>query len=967
MSVQLVEYKFFHNSSALLRKLINGAPRGCYILVPSSGDVRILEEMLSSDSSLLGKHRKIIRWEELYREAASQLQAPSSSLRRQIDPPDHWLVVNYILKNVIKEAESKVPPSFKRKGFVDLLGKTLRELLREEVLPEHLAKLNGCERCEKGKCPLDTAQKLLCRLYHDYVQYLDDNNLMDSAQTATSVRALLEKTPLSAHRWLKNYHFVFAGFLSFTHGQLLLVRSLKDLGANITILKPQTGLDIHDAKEQLKSITDEIVTLNEQDTVNTIETVLGDQRLELELLARYLVLWSQNKGPFMETSRLPFPGWGKIGMMIESSRLSILKEALQRYNIPYFLENGPAVACTLLWQGAQKAWELHCSNFPTEDTAWLLASPYMAGESFPLDKAMDELPKGIDGWRTFLSSNAPSALKHFDRIVKFAQKIESGGSPTELFDELMALAGMDNKNSEWGMNISSETLNFPELDEKARQLNEALKELKEKAIQIREVEPNLGAAGHVHLQKDNAIAFLSAWAERSNLWRGPRIKNSVSIYTATPPVLTYHDVWILTGSDSSSWPGNLRQSPLLTDEERESLHEDPSLELGAFHLPLLSEIRQQRHALFRRLLCCGKSVTVVSRPLQDDAGRPLRRSPFFEKAAEGTEPWVISLGEEPIIKGLKDVIPSDEDFRILPIEVREIDEPSTPKDRLPEGKELPTAKAKKEITKANLSDLDIWCDCPFRYFVARHLKIEEPIVGLFDPRKAGTFIHHLWEESWKRKSETDMPLEQIIDTIWEQGLQEYYPELLNPKGPLYRHNKRLKFQAKRLCQVQEELEERLKNTKKGQLTEETVSITVGDMPFSGRCDRVDILDDGVIIYDYKLGKASSYSKALQLASYALAWEEKENAPPVKGVIYLGMSDGGATIISDSDELKVKGKRNKPLKDAKEEAIGKLAEMAQALKEGTFFPNYNSKTCGMCGYIGLCRKHEAKAGGTEENG
>lgn len=57
---------------------------------------------------------------------------------------------------------------------------------------------------------------------------------------------------------------------------------------------------------------------------------------------------------------------------------------------------------------------------------------------------------------------------------------------------------------------------------------------------------------------------------------------------------------------------------------------------------------------------------------------------------------MISLGEEPIIKGLKDVIPSDEDFRILPIEVREIDEPSTPKDRLPEGKELPTAKAKRK-------------------------------------------------------------------------------------------------------------------------------------------------------------------------------------------------------------------------------------------------------------------------------
>lgn len=970
--VKLIRYKFFHNAAGVVAKAVKDAQKGCYVLVPSSGDVRMLEKALSSDPSLMGKKRMIMRWEELYREAASQLGTPKSKLRRQIDPPDHWLVVHFVLKNLIREAESinvNVPPSFKQRGFVELLGKTLRELLREEVLPEHLWRLNDCERCEKGKClSLGTESKrLLCRLYHDYVQYLEESSLMDSAQTATAVRHLLEDAPLSAQRWLWGQTFVFVGFLSFTHGQLLLVRSLKDLGANIVVLTPNTGLDIHDAQEQLRTITDELAELKEEDSPQIVEAVLGDYRLELELLARYLVLWRKGYGPLHELSHMPFPGWGRIGIMVEQQRLPTLKEAFDRYGIPYFLENGPSVASTLLWQGARKAWEIAKNDFPTEETAWLLASSYMAAKDFPLEKALEKAPKGLEGWRSFLSSNAPSCLKHLDRIVSFTQKIERGGTPSELYEALLNLAGKAERTSQWGKALSWEIQDLTELDEDARQTNQAIKELEEKALQIKEAEPDIGPAGEEPLRKEDAMAFLAAWAERSNLWRGVKIKGSISVYTATPPVLTYHDVWILTGADSSSWPGNLRQGPLLTDEERETLHDDPSLALGAFHLPLLPEIRQQRHALLRRLMCCGTNLSIVSRPLQDDAGRPLRRSPFLEKALEGNTPWAKRIHDSPLTRGLKDVIPPDDDFRIKPLEVREKDTPLVPKRfNLLRKKDLPTARFTEKIEKAHLSDLDVWNDCPFRYMASRHLKIEEPVIGLFDTKRAGIFIHSLWENAWKRKLTTSMPLEEIVENIWDQELGKHYPALLDPKGPLNRHNKRLKFQAKRLCKLQETLDEQLKLSRKNLLTEKELSINVEGCLFRGRCDRVDVVEDGVFIYDYKLGSSPNYSKALQLASYALAWEQEEPSMPVNGVIYLCMGDGGFVMASRSENEKAPGKKFRSLSEQKERALEKLEEWAKTLKEGNFPPNYNSDTCKVCGYRGLCRREETPSGGTEED-
>ena len=60
-------------------------------------------------------------------------------------------------------------------------------------------------------------------------------------------------------------------------------------------------------------------------------------------------------------------------------------------------------------------------------------------------------------------------------------------------------------------------------------------------------------------------------------------------------------------------------------------------------------------------------------------------------------------------------------------------------------------------------------------------------------------------------------------------------------------------------------------------TEEFFDVKVGDIKVVGRIDRVDQSDGGVVITDYKTGKAQSQEdsdESLQLSIYALAAREK---------------------------------------------------------------------------------------------
>jgi RecB family exonuclease len=965
MPVGIFEYQFARELAPLLRKVRKREGRQ-YFVVPTTGDRRLLRDVLVNEGTFGGGEPPILRWEELYREAAARIDPAGLSPRRQIDPPDHWLIISHVLEKVLEDLQPEAPPpAVTRPGFISILGETLREMLREEVLPEHVAASVGCEGCESQQtCPAnENPDRLLCRLYHSYAAYLESEGLFDSAQAATVIRSMVEDYPKKAFAWLRSSSFVFTGFLSFTHGQLLLLRCLHDAGARLLVLTPTTGLDIHNASQQLDTVLEKPPVSKGYRPLRVLEGESGDQRLEIEHLVRNLLLWNNNEGPFYERAG-EFPGWGETAIAVDTHRLSLAEEVLSRYRIPYFVEDGPSVASTQLWETASRLWDLRRRNFPTEETARLLGEPFLTGHAFDFRKAMETLPSGKKGWKDFLAAEEPQTLPVFRALLSFVEAVESGKTPAELLDALRAMsASSGTKQHGWDRLLSDLVLEEPELDEGVRRLSGSLRELERKTLELAEAEPDIGPAGRRKLSGSGAMAFLRAWAERSTIWQATRKTASLTLYAGTPPVLAHHRVFLFTGALASAWPGHLRQSPLLPDEKRQQLHQDPALGLGAFHLPLLSEIRRQKQALFRRVLACGDELTIVSRPRQDASGRPLQASPFLRDALEGDAPWISLASAEPVRTTMKDVLPENGRTRISPVEVRETEKPLVPR-RLTE--EIQALEKRDPVPSPTvfLGDIDIWRACPFRYYAMRILGLPEPRPGLFDAAKAGSMIHHLWNMAWREKEATGRTLAEIVEALWEETVLRDYPELLEEGSRLKRHGLRLLDQTRRLCRTQEDIDRRgLGTGRRKQVREGELAATFSGVTFKGRFDRLDILESETVLLDYKSGSSDSYRKALQLPAYALVMK-KQDYPPLSGWGYLCLADGKTAGRFTKNTATFFGKRAVPPKTLEaflDEARNCLEEMAESLLSGKFTPRWGSDACTGCGYRSLCRMDERPGG------
>ena len=131
-----------------------------YMLPALSSSGQLLD-MLSGERGFFGEKPDIWSWSEMY----SRL-TPEKDLRRQIDPPDHRLILQYVLDSNIKELDwqgAYVPSGARRRGFIDILSLSIRELLLEGVDPDMiLAGFEAPGTQERGK---SAHGDLLYRLY----------------------------------------------------------------------------------------------------------------------------------------------------------------------------------------------------------------------------------------------------------------------------------------------------------------------------------------------------------------------------------------------------------------------------------------------------------------------------------------------------------------------------------------------------------------------------------------------------------------------------------------------------------------------------------------------------------------------------------------------------------------------------------------------------------------------------------
>ncbi|MBQ9419403.1 MAG: hypothetical protein IJU31_03390, partial [Synergistaceae bacterium] len=335
------------------------------IIVPSSAD----KSWLSSKNN-----SELWTWDEIYKDVC---ESGRVKRKRVLSPPDHLLILDSILKNVLAEYSEKVRklPGLMRLGFLSIISTDIRELLTEAVRPEQL---------DYNPESDNASEFILPEVYSRYIKYLEQYNLLDSAEIYSEAL----KEIIKNQAWGRGFAIVFCGFLSFTHAQLELVETLADRCEEVVILKPETNLKkFYDADLQLRGVNAET-----KRTIGKIVKIpVAEPDLEPEVIARTLAIKAQKDFDFDDA-----------GLMIANGREKTFAEAFDRYGVPYDFVSGVRINLTLPGKILSSIRHLNSRGFPAYETAMLLTQPCFAGSKFPVMQAYRAGPSGLDNWREYL-------------------------------------------------------------------------------------------------------------------------------------------------------------------------------------------------------------------------------------------------------------------------------------------------------------------------------------------------------------------------------------------------------------------------------------------------------------------------------------------------------------------------------------------------------------------------------------
>ena len=932
MSINISKYTTFGELRYLLRDM-----GGVFFIIPTSDDNEWLLDLIGQQSDGMFPELKFYVWNDLYREFTGRVKSTERNEFRQIDPPDNRLILRHIVNEFTSKKTEilKELPGIIHSGYMDMLSNSLRELISEEVTPEIL---------EAAALYPDLSQQMLFEIYREYLNYLDRNGLMDSAQIPTRTREFIEGNRIS----ISGEIFAFVGFHSFTNAQKNLIESMSDNGANVRLMQPEAFVDgIYDASAQFvkyKSDNDHVFC-NHNKNYYLYET--PDLLSELDLLARDLALWSQKTGVFAEQ---PFMGWNSTGILTSSDRVKVLHDALSRYNIPVNLHTGKNFSETPLGYLPRRVFSAYKNGWQTKDTAVLLAHTCLGGSISELEMIYRG-PVGEADWVNHLSDSRNTlGIKAFNAMTKFCKIIDKGGSPANI---LKALFEFSSEKGLWLDSLEHFTIkdNEGEFDSALRDLSSAIYELERKLLFMQELQPSIGSAGDQIFRRSAAMEFLNQWAKESQTATTPNMSGAISVYSRIPSLANF-DTLIITGVTAKEWPGNLSKT-FISDKARERINEYASPNSKPTHLATLHEKRIQKEVLLKRLFYSTERFTVISRPLADGKNRPLGESPCLTSALESKDFANIGV----IRKKFSDLLSEPPYFDKIEIKF----------DSSGIERNIPAA-VNKNNNVIKISALDEFVECLYLYWLKHIKKIKEPVTELYNNAFAGSLVHNILEVAWKEKLGTNKDLFSIVSSLWDKiennDSEEFlsiYKDLFYDKR-LVRRKNLLRARTVKIAGLQDEIEERMNAHAKKRLDikfEHEVSFETEGFNFAGRCDRLDIFEDGVAIIDYKTGKIPQ--SMLQLGGYAKAL--KMNGMKIIGAGYVSLAEEKFSgIFIPPYSLIYTGREvKKSIEELVNDTEQKISSAVQILKNGDFTmkPDYDSPLCRYCSYKPICRHAEFK--------
>lgn len=207
MGITVGSYFSLYDKRAELARIYKKYGARALFIVPARLDRDFMLELICGDEPGFGARPAVWTVGDLLLE----LQRAAKEYEHIIDPPDHKLILRWLLSEFLAEAGDNgaaLEPGYSHAGFVSVLGENIKDLLAEEVSAGSLRSALGEEVEEYSP------ESVLIELYERYTEYLEDYGLADAAQIFTLAR---RKLLTDAGRvFVEGKKIVFAGFLSFT-------------------------------------------------------------------------------------------------------------------------------------------------------------------------------------------------------------------------------------------------------------------------------------------------------------------------------------------------------------------------------------------------------------------------------------------------------------------------------------------------------------------------------------------------------------------------------------------------------------------------------------------------------------------------------------------------------------------------------------------------------------------------------
>jgi RecB family exonuclease len=268
----------------------------------------------------------------------------------------------------------------------------------------------------------------------------------------------------------------------------------------------------------------------------------------------------------------------------------------------------------------------------------------------------------------------------------------------------------------------------------------------------------------------------------------------------------------------------------------------------------------------------------------------------------------------------------------------------------------------------SLSALERYQDCPFKFFAADVLRLEETPEDepTLSPRARGRFIHEVFQrffEAWDARGDGTITVDRVdaARALFEQVAAPMLARLSEADAALERArlfgsavsngivDLVLDLEASQTAEVRERW---LEHVLEGEFS---LGAPAGRrVPIKGVADRIDLLAGNRIrVIDYKSGYPPNPKRALQAPIYALCAQERLAA------------DGTAWAVDEVAYVAFSGKRalvpvvRRGAHDGDavlSSARGRLLEVVDGVERGDFPPRpHELRLCSYCAYPSVCRK------------